>query len=123
MSIPRLLTAVAAGSLLVGVGSALAGDDKNPHGLSSSAANPLTVNPPTTDQAGAALDTSGELRASAEIGQRTDVSATLNPTADLTLAPVMTTVASSPVPDTPQNRARFGGPDSRGGRLTAPAGN
>lgn len=123
MSIHRLLTAVAAGSLLLGVGSAFAGDMPNPHGTASSAANPLTVNPPTTDQAGAALNTSGELSASAEIGQRTDVSATLNPTADLSLAPVVMMVASSPVPDTPQNRARFGQPDSRAGRMTAPAGN
>jgi hypothetical protein len=33
-----------------------------------------------------------------------------------------TLVASRPVPDTPLNRARFGGPMSRGGQLTAPVG-
>jgi len=32
-------------------------------------------------------------------------------------------VTSNPVPDTPQNRATFGGPESRAGRLTAPVGN
>ena len=32
-------------------------------------------------------------------------------------------VTNGPVPDTPENRARFGGPDSNGGRRTAPAGN
>src|SRR5690242_12641836 len=31
-------------------------------------------------------------------------------------------VASAPVPDTPRNRGRFGGPMSNGGRMTAPAG-
>jgi len=31
-------------------------------------------------------------------------------------------VASEPVPDTPRNRARFGGPMSRGGSMTEPAG-
>jgi len=31
-------------------------------------------------------------------------------------------VASEPVPDTPRNRARFGGPMSRGGAMTEPAG-
>ena len=33
------------------------------------------------------------------------------------------TVTNGPVPDTPRNRARFGGPMSHGGRSTAPAGN
>jgi hypothetical protein len=33
-----------------------------------------------------------------------------------------TLIASRPVPDTPLNRARFGGPMSRGGRMTAPIG-
>jgi UrcA family protein len=33
------------------------------------------------------------------------------------------TVTNGPVPDTPANRARFGGPMSNGGRRTSPAGN
>jgi hypothetical protein len=33
-----------------------------------------------------------------------------------------TLVASQPVPDTPQNRAQFGQPLSRAGKLTAPIG-
>jgi hypothetical protein len=33
-----------------------------------------------------------------------------------------TLITSRPVRDTPFNRARFGGPMSRGGRMTAPAG-
>lgn len=32
-------------------------------------------------------------------------------------------VTNGPVPDTPENRARFGGPDSNGGERTAPVGN
>lgn len=32
-------------------------------------------------------------------------------------------VTNGPVPDTPENRARFGGPQSRGGQKTAPVGN
>jgi hypothetical protein len=31
-------------------------------------------------------------------------------------------ITSGPVPDTPYNRARFGGPMSYGGRMTAPVG-
>ena len=34
-----------------------------------------------------------------------------------------TVIASRPVPDTPFNRARFGGPMSYGGQATAPVGN
>jgi hypothetical protein len=33
------------------------------------------------------------------------------------------TVAMSPIPDTPANRAKYGGPMSRAGRHTAPKGN
>jgi hypothetical protein len=33
-----------------------------------------------------------------------------------------TRIASAPVPDTPANRARFGQPLSRAGRMTAPIG-
>ena len=32
-------------------------------------------------------------------------------------------ITNGPVPDTPENRARYGGPLSRAGRLTAPIGN
>jgi hypothetical protein len=32
-------------------------------------------------------------------------------------------IRSNPVPDTPRNRERFGGPRSSGGRQTAPIGN
>jgi UrcA family protein len=35
----------------------------------------------------------------------------------------VTTVTNGPVPDTPENRARFGGPMSNAGKRTAPAGN
>jgi UrcA family protein len=35
----------------------------------------------------------------------------------------MTTVTNGPVADTPENRARYGQPDSRAGRMTAPRGN
>ena len=34
-----------------------------------------------------------------------------------------TLITSRPVPDTEYNRARFGGPMSHGGRMTAPVGN
>jgi hypothetical protein len=40
-----------------------------------------------------------------------------------TLADGTQVIASPPVPDTRANRARFGGPMSRAGKRTAPAGN
>jgi hypothetical protein len=36
---------------------------------------------------------------------------------------VNTTVANAPVPDTPDNRAKYGAPMSHAGRATQPAGN
>jgi len=33
------------------------------------------------------------------------------------------TITNGPVPDTPENRDRYGGPDSGGGTYTRPAGN
>jgi hypothetical protein len=34
-----------------------------------------------------------------------------------------TVISNPPVPDTPENRAKYGGPNSNGGRKTAPRGN
>jgi UrcA family protein len=50
---------------------------------------------------------------------------TANVSATVPAAPTYTmrTVTNGPVPDTPENRARFGGPNSNGGRKTVPAGN
>jgi hypothetical protein len=38
-------------------------------------------------------------------------------------APSPQIVTNGPVPDTPANRAKYGQPDSHGGRMTRPAGN
>lgn len=43
--------------------------------------------------------------------------------ADIAFAPRLEIVANAPVPDTPANRALYGGPMSRAGRMTAPVGN
>lgn len=45
-----------------------------------------------------------------------DVSATV-------IEPSVVVISNAPVPDTPRNRARYGGPNSRGGQMTAPLGN
>lgn len=40
-----------------------------------------------------------------------------------TASVTVSTTANAPIPDTPENRAAFGGPNSRGGQRTAPKGN
>jgi hypothetical protein len=54
--------------------------------------------------------------AGAPTGGAANASATVN-------ANGVVTIASQPVPDTPENRAAFGKPLSRAGRRTAPKGN
>ena len=51
-----------------------------------------------------------------------DASATV-PDYSSTATVTTTTITNGAVPDTPENRARFGGPISNGGRQTAPRGN
>ncbi|CAN5212152.1 hypothetical protein BH11PSE2_BH11PSE2_07380 [soil metagenome] len=108
MTITRLLAAAAASSLLLGAGAAFAAEP------------PIDTDVTTPTQ------------------QRLDVTAPA-PTLDPALTPPaknvtvtvddsspnfrLETVASSPVPDTPQNRSMYGGPTSNGGRMTAPRGN
>lgn len=58
----------------------------------------------------------------APTGETADVSATV-PAAPAEPTYTVTTVTNGPVPDTPENRARFGGPMSNGGQKTAPVGN
>ncbi|MGH7015802.1 MAG: hypothetical protein ACRED8_01810 [Caulobacteraceae bacterium] len=59
-----------------------------------------------------------------------NVNAEVVPSSDMTPAQVQALqngdnqiVTNGPVPDTPQNRAKYGKPLSRAGRLSAPAGN
>ena len=55
----------------------------------------------------------------------TSTAANVTATVDEFSTPTVTTqvIASAPVPDTPENRARFGQPLSRAGKMTAPRGN
>jgi hypothetical protein len=56
-----------------------------------------------------------------------DVAATAAPSATQYAQQTATftnmTVTNGPIPDTPENRAKYGGPDSRAGKRTNPAGN
>ena len=68
-------------------------------------------------------DASATVNYPASIEADAAVVAPLADAAAVTPMPTLEVVSSMPVPDTPQNRARYGGPMSRAGRLTAPAGN
>jgi len=71
---------------------------------------------PTTPWTPSTVTLSTDVDASATVATPVD-------SADVSLAPRLEIVANAPVPDTPANRARYGGPMSRAGRLTAPVGN
>jgi|GraSoiStandDraft_4_1057263.scaffolds.fasta_scaffold139039_2 hypothetical protein len=110
MLIKTLLTAVAAGSLMVG-GAAFAGDY-------SDHAKP-------TAQAPAPADADAQVPADEGIDVTAPTPAPSNTAATVDEAGPVTVevVTNGPVPDTPANRARYGGPMSHAGKLTAPRGN
>jgi len=104
MSKSLMIGLVAAGALFAG--TAMAGDD---HAAQT-----------TTTQSAASAETS--VPAEAVTPSANVVSSTT--TVDSTGATVTTElVTNGPVPDTPQNRARYGQPMSHAGKATAPKGN
>lgn len=79
---------------------------------------PNTVNPaPQTFNSGARLDSSNTIMVNgqARVPVSTDVAARMGVTIEV--------VTNGPVPDTEENRARFGEPMSNAGKRTAAAGN
>jgi len=71
---------------------------------------------------GASADTNGPPDAMAPPAA-TGAAVNTSSTTDPTTGAVHTTVATAPVPDTPENRRRYGGPMSHAGRHTRAAGN
>lgn len=96
----------------------------------SSAHNPSTVNPPADveaktsidPQAGKSHDDSLAAAAPAAADASADVSA-ISPDEARASGIAVETVASAPVPDTAENRAKYGAPMSRAGKLTSAKGN
>jgi hypothetical protein len=87
-------------------GAALAQDPSSPAGASP---------PPASSTAPA--DNSTDPSAPAQATQAPPASS------QSPAGPVVEHVTNGPVPDTPDNRARYGAPMSNGGQTTAPAGN
>ncbi|HEY0650956.1 hypothetical protein [Phenylobacterium sp.] len=75
--------------------------------------------PPATEPAPPAEDTS----AIASTTPSTDVTAPAATTAASNVSVTTMTVTNGPVPDTPENRAKYGAPLSRAGKMTAARGN
>lgn len=114
------VTAAAAGLLVAS--AAHAGDDMDKTGMRSdttSASASTTVNPTTSTWS------TGTSAMSADTGMSGDVSAVVPMSTSDALAAggTVTIVTSTPVADTPQNRALYGQPMSASGRRTSPAGN
>jgi len=106
MPLIRYALAAAAASLIGGLAYA--------QGMSQSA--------PSADQSAPPADTAStqsppaDNGAVAQTGVRRETSATVD-------GRVVTVVSNAPIPDTPENRAKFGQPLSRAGKRTKPAGN
>jgi hypothetical protein len=116
-----LIIAVAATGLMAGAAfaqdAAKSYPDKAstpPDKIQDSSLSPNTVNPapaPTNDIT------------PAPVGAQSNVAATVP---DTSAGPATITnelVTNGPVPDTPANRAKYGAPQSRAGKMTRPAGN
>ena len=120
-----LFTAAAAGLLVAS--AAHAGDDHMDktaeHKDKTSATAPTTVNP--TASTSTSTWNSGAPALSAETGMSSDVSATIPMSTGDALAAGGTVqiITSTPVADTPENRALYGEPMSARGKRTRAAGN
>ncbi len=113
----RLLIAAASVALLTGVANAQADN-----------AAPTTDSAPSATPSPAPVDTSGynaRTPAPADPSAQAVLPASSSALGDTTTlkAGDAGVVSNGPVPDTPENRAKYGRPDSFGGKKTAPAGN
>jgi predicted outer membrane protein len=121
--ITKVLMSAAAAALISTAAYAQQQHSDPAHGLSdaqSSATNPSTVNPPADVESRVSVDPHAGVAATT--GETSDV---VGISADSARAQGMAvqTVTNGPVPDTTENRARYGAPMSRAGKMTRPTGN
>ena len=88
-----------------------------PLGTPADASVTTDATPPAAEPAPPAADTSGSAAAS------TDATASAETGAAANASFTSMTVTNGPVPDTAENRAKYGQPLSRAGKRTTPAGN
>jgi len=84
------------------------------------AAPPVPQTPPDNSQAAPPMTDNGAMQAPADASAATTAASDTSATVD---ANGVVWHAAQPVPDTPANRAAYGQPMSRTGRLTKPIGN
>jgi hypothetical protein len=108
MPLVRYALGAAAASLIAG--AALAQATSSPDAAAASGP------PPATDNSASGATNNAPPPAAASTGAGTETSAVVN-------GQTVQVIASAPVPDTPENRAKYGQPLSRAGKRTAPKGN
>jgi hypothetical protein len=119
MLLSRYALAAAVSALLAGAAYAAdnppasSADQTPPAQSTTPPATPDTNATPPADTAAPPADTTPAPAAPAATEAAANTSATVG----------TQVVASAPVPDTPENRAKYGGPMSRAGKRTAPKGN
>lgn len=117
MKLKIILTAAAASALMSGVAFAQATDQ-----APGAPVNPPTSAAPAPSTAPPANPGATTAPPAADTGSATSTSATTTDSA--TGASVTsTTTTNGPVPDTAENRAKYGGPMSHAGKRSAPKGN
>ena len=122
MPLTRLLTAAGCAALLAGAAHAQTTTETT---IETTTETTTVVNPDTGETRTIQYTISGDADARAAAAAQLGVDA-----GALVLAPdrpagtVSTElVTNGPVPDTAENRAQYGGPNSRAGKMTDPAGN
>ena len=125
MTIKALFAAAAVGSMFA-AGAAFADDyNKSPNTAASQTPSTVTGEATARPNYEATVQAQGDqLDAPVQTAETPTAADVAAPVTDSS-APTVTTevIASAPVPDTPENRARFGQPLSRAGKMTAPRGN
>lgn len=135
MKLKYLITAAAASALAAGAAHAQTGATSEDAGAQPNQAHSGQHSMETIDATGEAAG-AVDMQGQATTGVSADTSAaTIGPDADSGVtatsatavgadASVTTTlVTNGPIPDTPENREQYGGPNSRAGKMSEPAGN
>ena len=122
MKLNMILTAVAATALMSGAAYAQATDQPAPP---TTASTPSATPAPTADPtlpAGQTTTTTTTTPPAADTGAAASTSASTTDSATGATV-VVTTLTNGPIPDTPENRAKYGAPMSRAGKHSPAKGN
>ena len=122
MKFTTLLTVVAASALMSGAAFAQATDQAPGPVNPAPGAAPAPAAEPTPPTEPSAATSPAPTPPAADTGSATSTSVTASDPATGTSV-TTTTTTNGPVPDTAENRAKYGGPMSHAGKRSAPKGN